>query len=190
MWTKANPGMSIFGQKYEADRNYSFIQTEDVCHDVGVHPTPPPPSYQVPTTCYLILFVLALNPELAGDNLLQKSTQHGIKGKQWVFWHFYIRDNKLKPFSCKCDITLDGFPWQSAERPILNTGREVGLREQSPSPEQPTKGASKSICWSFRITAQLHLPGAGGSPCLEEVVLEQVMEFMLFFCLLKTDGSA
>ena len=79
MWTKANPGMSIFGKKkYEADRNYSFIQTEDVCHDAGVHPTPPPPSYLVPTTCFLILFILALNPELAGDNLLQKSTQHGI----------------------------------------------------------------------------------------------------------------
>ena len=125
-----------------------------------------------------------------GKAPLQKSTQHGIKGKQWVFWHFYIHDNKLKPFSCKCDITLDGFPWQSAERPILNRSRELGLGEQSPSPEQPTKGARKSICWSFRITTQLHLPGAGGSPCLVEVVLEQAMEFMLFFCLLKTDGSA
>lgn len=164
MWTKANPGMSIFGQKYKADRNYSFIQTEDVCHDVGVHPTPPPPSYLVPTTCYLILFVLALNPELAGDNLLQKSTQHGIKGKQWVFWHFYIRDNKLKPFSCKCDITLDGFPWQSAERPILNTGREVGLREQSPSPEQPTKGLVKAFVGRLESLLSSTFPVPGAAP--------------------------
>lgn len=95
-----------------------------------------PPPYLVPTICYLSsLRALAPNPELAGDSLLQKSTQRGLKGKQWVFWHFYTGDNKLKPFSCKRDITLDGFPWQSTERPILKRGKEVGLGEQSQSPE-------------------------------------------------------
>lgn len=47
-----------------------------------------------------------------------------LKGKTVGVLHFCTNDNKLKPFSCKCGITLDGFPWQSTEWPILNRGKK------------------------------------------------------------------
>lgn len=72
---------------------------------------------------------------------------------------FYARDNKLKPFSCKCDSTLDSFPWQSTEWPTSNRGKGTEPGELSQSPEERMKGAWKSICQPFRVITQLSTQG-------------------------------
>lgn len=51
-----------------------------------------------------------------------KSAQHGAES---VMLAFDASDNKLKPFSYKCDDTLDSFPWQSTKWPPSNRGKET-----------------------------------------------------------------
>lgn len=85
------------------------------------------PRRQASLRSYLFLLSAVVGPLYFGSLLDSRRRQTSakdhiawLKGKTVGVLHFCTNDNKLKPFSCKCGITLDGFPWQSTEWPILN----------------------------------------------------------------------
>lgn len=124
-------------------KEYSFIRTEDR----------PVPRWQVsfcdPTwfspSAMLRPWYLGSTASLCRRQPSAKEHTAWLKGKTVGVLAFYTSDNKLKPFSCKCDITLDGFPWQSTERPILKRGRAMELGSKPSCQSSLPKGLVKAF---------------------------------------------
>lgn len=118
---------SILGKKkYFMKTKDDFIKTVDDCHDIRHC------SVIIPASHHLLLLSSLYLGSMCSHHRRQpfaKEYTAWLKGKTVGVLHFYTSDNKLKPFSCKCDTALDGFPWRSTEWSILNRGKEMELGE-------------------------------------------------------------